>query len=162
YLPFPLSHGGAVRIYNLMRRAAFHFDIVLVSFAEERGPCPRELLEICVEVVAVRRPGSHALPTTPRPDVVEEFDSLAFHAALRQTVRKWRPRVAQLEFTQMAQYARDCQPARTILVEHDITYDLFAQMLKREDDWETQRQFTRWVKFEREAWKAVDRVVVMS
>ena len=26
YLPFPLSHGAAVRIYNLMRRAAADFD----------------------------------------------------------------------------------------------------------------------------------------
>ena len=42
---------------------------------------------------------------------------------------KWRPDIVQLEFTQMAQYAADCAPARTILVEHDITYDLYAQML---------------------------------
>jgi glycosyltransferase involved in cell wall biosynthesis/GT2 family glycosyltransferase len=162
YLPFPLSHGGAVRIYNLMRRAALDFDVVLAGFVEAPASCPPELLEICVEVVTVRRPGSHAFPTTPRPDVVEEFDSPAFHAALRQTVRKWRPRIAQLEFTQMAQYASDCKPARTVLVEHDITYDLFDQMLQREEDWESRRQFARWVKFEREAWIAVDRVVVMS
>jgi glycosyltransferase involved in cell wall biosynthesis len=162
YLPFPLAHGGAVRIYNLMREAAKSFDVALVSFVEESAACPRELLQICVEVVTVRRPGSHALPTTPRPDVVEEFDSRAFHESLRQTVRKWRPRIAQLEFTQMAQYARDCAPSRTVLVEHDITYDLFAQMLAREEDWETRRQYARWLKFEREAWSAVDRVVVMS
>jgi GT2 family glycosyltransferase/glycosyltransferase involved in cell wall biosynthesis len=162
YLPFPLSHGGAVRIYNLMRQAARDFDTVLVCFVEEPAACPRELLELCVEVVTVRRPGSHALPTTPRPDTVEEFDSPTFHAALRQTVNKWRPRIAQLEFTQMAQYARDCSPARTVLVEHDITYDLFEQMLAREEDWETRRQYTRWVKFEQQAWRTVDQVVVMS
>jgi len=162
YLPFPLSHGGAVRIYNLMRQAARDFDLVLVSFEEQPAPCPRELLEICVEVITVRRPGSHALPTTPRPDTVEEFDSPAFHAALRQTVNKWRPKIAQLEFTQMAQYARDCDPARTVLVEHDVTYDLLHQMLAREDDWETWRQYGRWVKFELKAWTTVDRVVVMS
>src|SRR5262249_26486395 len=34
YLPFPLSHGGAVRIYNLMREAAEHYDQVLVAFAD--------------------------------------------------------------------------------------------------------------------------------
>ncbi|HXP85797.1 MAG TPA: glycosyltransferase [Bryobacteraceae bacterium] len=162
YLPFPLSHGGAVRIYNLMRQAAHDFDLVLVSFVEDPAPCPRELLEMCVEVVTVRRPGSHALPTTPRPDTVEEFDSPAFHAALRQSVAKWRPGIAQLEFTQMAQYARDCASPRVVLVEHDITYDLFAQMLARQDDWETRRQYTRWVKFEQQAWWMVERVVVMS
>ena len=90
-------------MYNLMRRAAADFDLVLVSFVEEPAVVPAQLTEICVEVVTVRRPGNHALPSTPRPDIVEEFDSPAFHAALRQTVARWRPRIAQLEFTQMAQ-----------------------------------------------------------
>src|SRR5207253_8258862 len=90
YLPFPLSHGAAVRIYNLMRRAAADFDQVLVAFVETPRPVPAELLDICVEIVTVRRPGSHALPSTERPDTVEEFDSPSFHAALRQTMKKWR------------------------------------------------------------------------
>ena len=162
YLPFPLSHGAAVRIYNLMRRAARDFDQVLVAFVEEPRPVPRELLDVCAEVITVRRPGTHAIPSSPRPDAVEEFDSPSFHAALRQTIQKWRPAIAQLEFTQMAQYGPDCVPAKTILVEHDITYDLYAQMLAHSEDWETRRQYDRWLTFERDAWKRVDRVVVMS
>jgi GT2 family glycosyltransferase/glycosyltransferase involved in cell wall biosynthesis len=162
YLPFPLSHGAAVRIYNLMRRAATDFDQVLVAFVEQPVPIPQELRDICVEIVTVRRPGSHALPSTPRPETVEEFDSPTFHAALKKTVQKWKPRIAQLEFTQMAQYASDCAPAKTLLVEHDITYDLYAQMLARGEDWETRRQYDRWVNFERDAWTRVDRVVTMS
>ena len=162
YLPFPLAHGGAVRMYNLMRRAARDFDQVLVSFAGEAGHVPDELREICSEVVVVRRSGSHLLPSTDRPDVVEEFDSPAFHAALRQTVRKWKPGVAQLEFTQMAQYAADCAPAKTILVEHDVTLDLYQQLLGQGDDWELRHQLQRWIPFEIAAWSIVDRVVTMS
>ncbi len=109
YVPFPLAHGGAVRMYNLMRRAAQDFDQVLVAFAGESLEAPHELLEICCEVVLVKRPGTHLLPSSARPDAVEEFDSPAFHAALKQTVRKWKPAIAQLEFTQMAQYAGDCR-----------------------------------------------------
>jgi glycosyltransferase involved in cell wall biosynthesis len=75
---------------------------------------------------------------------------------------KWKPKIAQFEFTQMAQYATDCAPARTILVEHDITYDLYRQMLIREEDWENRRQHERWLRFETAAWRSVDRVVVMS
>jgi glycosyltransferase involved in cell wall biosynthesis len=163
YVPFPLSHGAAVRIYNLMRRAAADFDMVLVAFTEELLPVPRELREICGEIVTVRRAGSHALPSRGRPDTVEEFDSPAFHAALRQTIAKWRPGIVQLEFTQMAMYVPDCAPARTILVEHDITYDLYAQMLATgSDDWEIRRQHQLWVSFEADAWRQVDRVVTMS
>jgi GT2 family glycosyltransferase/glycosyltransferase involved in cell wall biosynthesis len=162
YLPFPLAHGGAVRMFNLMRRAAQDFDQVLVSFTGEPGEVPSELLEICCEVMLVKRLGTHLLPTTSRPEVVEEFDSPAFHAALRQTVRKWNPDIAQLEFTQMAQYAPDCSPAKTILVEHDVTLDLYRQLLAQGDDWEGRRQLARWTSFETSAWRQVDRVVTMS
>lgn len=162
YLPFPLSHGAAVRIFNLIREAAPDSDIVLVAFLEEPRPVPPELLALCVEVVTVLRPGSHALPSRGRPDIVEEFDSAEFHAALRQTMLKWKPHVAQLEFTQMAVYALDCSPAKTVLVEHDITYDLYAQLLARAEDWETRRQYNQWLAFEQNAWSKVDAVVTMS
>jgi glycosyltransferase involved in cell wall biosynthesis len=70
--------------------------------------------------------------------------------------------VAQLEFTQMAQYAPDCAPARTILVEHDITFDLYEQLVQRNEDWDLHRQLALWRRFEKEMWRKVDRVVVMS
>ena len=162
YLPFPLAHGGAVRMYNLVRRAAQDFDLVLVSFSGEVRDVAPEVLEICCEVVLVQRSGTHLLPSTDRPDVVEEFDSPAFHAALRQTVRKWKPGVVQLEFTQMAQYAIDCAPAKTVLVEHDVTLDLYQQLLAQGDDWELRHQLERWIPFETHAWRTVDRVVTMS
>ncbi|MEZ5403299.1 MAG: glycosyltransferase [Bryobacteraceae bacterium] len=162
YIPFPLSHGGAVRMYNLMRQAAKEFDQILVCFVDEPGPAPAEILALCCEVVLVVREGDHLRPMTERPEVVEEFDVPAFREALRQTIRKWRPGVVQLEFTQMALYAPDCAPAKTMLVEHDITLDLYKQMLDRGEDWETRQQYERWVRFEREAWTRVDTVVAMS
>ena len=162
YLPFPLSHGGAVRIFNLMKRAAADYDQVLVAFADQLASPPAELLEICVEIVLVRRVGSHSRPRTQRPDVVEEFDSPAYRAALRQSVRKWRPAIAQLEFTQMAQYAPDCAPAKTVLVEHDITFDLCAQLLEQSEDFDLRREYPRWRDFETAAWRAADCVVAMS
>jgi GT2 family glycosyltransferase/glycosyltransferase involved in cell wall biosynthesis len=162
YLPYPLSHGGAVRMYNLMRRAAEDFDQVLVAFCDRLETPPQELLGICAEIVLVERHGSHSLPSTARPEVVEEFASPAFRAALRESVCKWQPGVAQLEFTQMAQYAGDCAPARTVLVEHDVTMDLYQQLLALGDDWELRRQLQRWRRFETAAWRQMDRVVAMS
>ncbi len=169
YLPFPLSHGGAVRIFNLMRRAAADFTLVLIACVDDvqtadaaSAAVPAELLAICAEVVTVRRTGSHARPASKRPDVVEEFDLPEFHAALKQTCDKWQPGIVQLEFTQMAAYAEDCAPARSILVEHDITYDLYAQMLRQKGDWQTKQEHRRWLTFEKTAWKHVDAVVTMS
>ena len=162
YVPFPLSHGGAVRIYNLMRRAAERFDQILVAFTETADPPAPELLEICSQIVLVRRTGTHLHPRRDLPDVVQDFDSPEFHEALRRAVREWHPQIAQLEFTQMAQYAPDCAPARTILVEHDVTFDLYAQLLALEDDWDRREQLELWRKYETKAWQKVDQVVVMS
>jgi GT2 family glycosyltransferase/glycosyltransferase involved in cell wall biosynthesis len=162
YVPYPLSHGGAVRMYNLMRRAAAEFDQILVAFTEHSSIPAPELLELFAEIVLVHRPGTHDLPDTGRPEMVEEFASLAYRAALREAMRKWKPGVAQLEFTQMAQYAADCAPARTILVEHDITFDLAQQLLALDATPERREQYQRWRRFETSAWSAVDRVVVMS
>jgi glycosyltransferase involved in cell wall biosynthesis len=45
-----------------------------------------------------------------------------------------------------------------------VTYDLYAQMLEQNpvDAWELRRQHQRWVAFETEAWRGVDRVATMS
>ena len=162
YMPFPLSHGGAVRMFNLMRRAAIDFDQVLIVFADELTQPPAELRELFMEIVVVKRVGSHLVPFSNRPQVVEEFASPAFAQALRQTIRKWKPGVVQLEFTQLAQYASVCKPAKTILVEHDITLDLYAQLFEGNEDWETRLQYRMWVDFETAAWREVDAVVAMS
>jgi GT2 family glycosyltransferase/glycosyltransferase involved in cell wall biosynthesis len=167
YLPFPLSHGGAVRIYNLMRHTAAERDQVLIAFTDELAPPPAELVSICREVILVRRHGTHYRLDTPRPDVVEEFASEAFRACLKQTIHQWRPEIAQLEFTQMAQYAKDCAPARTVLIEHDITFDLQQQLLASTTETgapllELQKQLAKWKAFETASWTHVDCVVTMS
>ncbi len=162
YLPFPLSHGGAVRMYNLMRRAALDFDQILVAFSTKLEGVPQELLDICAEVVVVQAMGSHDQALTERPQVVEEFDRPEFRAALHQTIRKHQPSIAQLEFTQLAAYANDCAPAKTVLVEHDITLDLYNQLRQNSKDWELEREHAKWIAFEQQAWREVDCVVTMS
>jgi GT2 family glycosyltransferase/glycosyltransferase involved in cell wall biosynthesis len=162
YLPFPLSHGGAVRIFNLIREAARDYSLVLMSFVDEFAPVPPELLALCREVILVRREGTHARRGVEDPKAVEDFRSEPFAAMLRWTVQRYRPFAVQLEFTQMAQYARDAAPAKTILVEHDITLDLYAQMLNDNEDYETGRELERWRAFEERAWRDVDAVVTMS
>jgi glycosyltransferase involved in cell wall biosynthesis len=162
YVPFPLAHGGAVRIHNLTERAAADWDQILVCFSETDEPPAPELLRRFTEVVLVRRPGSHFVQSSREPEVVQHFASAAFREALRATVRKWKPAIAQLEFTQMAQYAGDCAPARTILVEHDITFDLYEQLARDDSDWDLHRELRLWRDFETKAWRGVNCVVTMS
>ncbi|MCX7603193.1 MAG: glycosyltransferase, partial [Bryobacteraceae bacterium] len=160
--PWPLSHGGAVRMYNLMRRAADEFDQVLIAFCTKLTPPPPEALEICTEVILVEREGSHLRPMTARPEAVEEHDEPAFHAALRLALRRHRPDLVQMEFTQMGLYAEDCEGVPTVLVEHDITLDLYRQLVAETGSWEARQQCQRWERFERELWRRGDCVVAMS
>lgn len=163
YAPYPLSHGGAVRMFNLMRRAARDFDQVLIYFADDLAPPPEELREICREVVVVRRHHSHRHPRLDLPDVVQQFTSGAFDVALGMASRKHSPFLRQLEFTQLAQYRAASAPS--ILVEHDVTIDLYEQLAANAsggERWELDRQLALWRNFETTAWRDCDRVVVMS
>ena len=149
-------------MYNLARRAAADFDQILVAFTDSGEPPAPEILDVYSEVVLVRRLGTHAHPKSGIPDAVQDFDSAPFHAALQQTVSKWQAPIVQMEFTQMAQYCEDCAPARTILVEHDVTSDLYRQMAEQDTDWDTRRQFQLWSQFEKRAWRKLDLVVTVS
>ena len=82
------------------------FDPILVAFTKRLATPPPEILAACVEVVLVQ----------------EDAGSPAFRAALHQTVRKWRPAVAHVQAPQMAQYAADCAPARTVLADSGTSW----------------------------------------
>ena len=158
YLPYPLSHGGAVRIYNLLREIARGFDVELFAFtdpgaASETAP----LLEFCARLVLVERPRYRE----PRwssllPPEVHEFRSPAMRRALEEQRRDFGFQVLQVEYTQLAPYGGD------ILVEHDVTFDLFGQIARRERTLSAWWDYFRWRRFETRAVRRSPYTVVMS
>src|SRR6516165_10851142 len=62
----------------------------------------------------------------------------------------------QVEYTQLAEYGGD------VLVEHDVTFDLFTQMARRERTLSAAWDAFRWRRFEARALRRFPRVVVMS
>jgi glycosyltransferase involved in cell wall biosynthesis len=62
----------------------------------------------------------------------------------------------QVEYTQLAEYGGD------ILTEHDVTFDLFAQVLARRRTLSAWWDWFRWRRFETRALGRYSRVVVMS
>jgi polysaccharide biosynthesis protein PslH len=161
FLPYPLSHGGAVRLYNLLREIARDFDVFLFAFREtgkdDAAHDVRPLLEFCSYAALVakpryREPGWSSL----RPPEVCEYDSPAMHSLLQEMRRKFAIELMQLEYTALAGYGSD------ILVEHDITYDLFAQVHRRKRSLGTWWDWWRWRRYERRAVARYRRVVAMS
>lgn len=158
YLPYPLSHGGAVRIYHLLREMAREFDVELVAFTEEVGqPVPPVLFDFCARVVVVEKP-RYREPrwSTLLPPEVHEYRSPAMRQALAAERAAFGFEALQVEYTQLAEYGGD------VLVEHDVTFDLFGQIAQRERTFSARWDLLRWRRFEQRAVRRFRRVVVMS
>ena len=158
YFPYPLSHGGAVRIFNLLRETAREFDIDLFAFTDgddEFDTAP--VLEFCARVVLVRKP-RYREPrwSTLLPPEVHEFRSPGMGQALADERLAFHFERLQVEYTQLAEYGGD------ILVEHDVTFDLFGQIARRERTLAAWWDLSRWRRFERRVTRRYPRVVVMS
>src|SRR5437899_1354857 len=80
--------------------------------------------------------------STSRPPDVHEFDSPAMHRALADLRREFSFDLRQVEYTHLAGYGGD------ILVEHDVTFDLFHQVLRRERSLAALWDFLRWRRYE--------------
>jgi glycosyltransferase involved in cell wall biosynthesis len=159
YFPFPLSHGGAVRIYHLLREIAKEFDVELFAFVDtstsEHDLAP--ILEFCARVVLVQKPRYRGPRwSTLLPPEVHEFRSTAMRRALAEERRWFAYNLLQVEYTQVAEYGGD------ILVEHDVTFDLFNQIARRDRTLSAAWDAWRWRRFEKNAVAAFRRVVVMS
>jgi glycosyltransferase involved in cell wall biosynthesis len=156
YFPFPLAHGGAVRIYNLLREMAKQFDVELFAFTDAAVE-PAPVLECCARVVLVEKP-RYREPrwSTLLPPEVHEFRSPAMKQAIEEERRAFGFEMLQVEYTQLAEYGGD------VLVEHDVTFDLFTQMARRERTLSTAWDAFRWRRFETGALQQFARVVVMS
>jgi ribosomal protein S18 acetylase RimI-like enzyme len=153
YFPYPLSHGGAVRMFNLLRETAREFDVILYAFTE--GPVTELdlVLEFCSRVYLVEKP-RYREPrwSTLAPPEVGEYDS-------PEMVSIWSAReadIAQVEYTYLAPYGGD------VLVEHDVTFDLYAQIRARRKTVGAWWDWWRWHRFEMRAVRKFRSVVVMS
>ena len=157
YFPYPLAHGGAVRMFNLIKEIALRFDVVLLSFTDQDTTEVEALLPFCAQVYVVQKP-RYREPrwSSVEPPEVAEFRSPVMGELLRQVRRELAIDLVQVEYTMLAPYAGD------ILVEHDITFQLYGQILERDQTLSARWNYWRWVRFEKRWIKRYRRVVVMS
>ena len=158
YFPYPLSHGGAVRIFHLLREMARSFDVVLFAFSETgQTEEPAPLLEFCSRIVLVPKP-RYREPrwSTLAPPEVCEYRSPTMHRLWDGLCLELQVAVRQVEYTHLAGYGGD------ILVEHDVTFDLFRQVLDQRPSLAARWNWWRWRRFETRALPQFRRVVAMS
>ena len=162
FLPYPLSHGGAVRIFNLCRELASRVDFILVAIREKHDFIDYEKLhEIFREVYTVdidERPSRD----DRIPAQVRGHQSAALRALIADLARTHQPDMLQLEYTHMAAF-RDAAPEiPAILVEHDLTFTLYAQLAAAKRDAAAQAEYQRWLAFEQHWLRAYEGVWTVS
>jgi ribosomal protein S18 acetylase RimI-like enzyme/glycosyltransferase involved in cell wall biosynthesis len=158
YFPFPLAHGGAVRIFNLLREMSDEFDIFLLAFSDaETAEDLQPVLDLCARVILVGKP-RYREPrwSTLAPPEVHEFRSPAMLQALARIRAEQKIEAVQVEYTMLAPYAGD------VLVEHDVTFALYRQIRDRSPGIVQRWDYFRWQRFEKKWIARYRKVVVMS
>ena len=158
YFPFPLAHGGAVRIFNLLREMSSEFDIFLFAFGDSETPEDLQpVMNICARLILADKP-RYREPrwSTLAPPEVHEFRSPAMIAALARIRAEYKIEAVQVEYTMLAPYAGD------VLVEHDVTFALCRQIRDRSPGLAARWDHWRWQRFEKRWIRRYRKVVVMS
>ena len=162
FLPYPLSHGGAVRMFNLCRALSRQVDFALVARHEYGETIPYgKLHEVFQEVriVDIDEPASR---DRRLPAQVREHCSHSLSAAIRGLSAEWQPDLLQVEYTHMADFRDAARDVPAILVEHDLTFSLYRQLAERHGTREARREYHRWLQYERRWLRAYDGVWTVS
>jgi glycosyltransferase involved in cell wall biosynthesis len=161
YLPFPLSHGGAVRIYNLSKALADQVDFIYICFREVADEIDYDVLHgLFRQVYVVDR--DEINHDASLPEQVNHYESSSMRALIESVAKEQSVDLLQIEYTDMAGYREATPEVAAILVEHDLTYTLHRQFTERDDSPVLRQEYERWLKFETDRLKTFDGVFVMS
>jgi len=162
FLPFPLAHGGAVRIYNLCRELSHRVDFTLIAMREANDQVDyARLHQVFREVHVVdkdeRPPHNNALPSQ-----VSASESSSLRALIAQLSQKLTPDLLQIEFTHFAGFRDSAPGVPALLVEHDITFSLYRQLAEADSSPAAWKEYERWLAFERQWLGAYEGVWTVS
>ncbi len=162
FLPYPLSHGGAVRIWNLCRALADRVEFALLAVREKDEFVHYENLgEVFRQVYAVDI-DERAAPAYELPAQVRGHQSAVLRALIADVAREWQPDLLQVEYTHMAHF-RDAAPGTpAVLVEHDLTFSLYRQLAETRRDAASHAEYERWLAYEQRWLRAYDAVWTVS
>lgn len=162
FLPYPLAHGGAVRIFNLCRALRHRVAFSLVALHEDREVIHYPELHEIFQHVRVVDKDEPASRDERLPAQVRQHQCRGLRAAIADLAEAWKPDLLQIEYTHLAGYRDSVPDLPAILVEHDLTFTLYRQLAENQLDAQTQQEYERWLAFERFWLRAYDAVWTVS
>jgi glycosyltransferase involved in cell wall biosynthesis len=162
FLPYPLSHGGAVRMFNLCRALGDRVDFAVVTLHESRETVQYDKLREVFQVVRAVDIDEPVSRDGRLPMQVRQHRSQSLRETVADLAGDWRPDLLQVEFTHMAEFRDSAPETPAILVEHDLTFSLYRQLAESEGSEEARREHGRWLEFERRWLRDYDAVWTVS
>ncbi|MEO8275485.1 MAG: glycosyltransferase [Thermoanaerobaculia bacterium] len=166
--PYPPIHGGAVRVYELLRRLGETCDIhlLIVGGGTDDPLQRRELGQFCRGVYFHLRTQPGEISTMPdAPVAARPFLAPRLGERIRSLVSAHDIEIVQLEFTELAGLAGFAHPAKVVVVEYDIAFRSYRRRLlasKTLGEPADGLEWLRWHRYELSNLRWVDQVQVMS
>ena len=133
FFPWPLSQGGKIRVFNIIKHLARNRKISLACVSDEKISDHGPLADFCEEIICVER----------RQNLIRDipvflfgkgsfnfvrFSSEAFREALRQLLTRKSFDLVQIEFSMMWQYADIFDGISSVLDAHNIESEIVRQI----------------------------------
>jgi hypothetical protein len=160
-----MSHGGAVRIFNLCRALSDRVDFGLIAIRESGEAIVYDKLHEVfrdVGIVDLDKPQSQSAPRQDLPHQVRRYESASLRALVADICQNWKPDLVQIEYTHLAGLRDNEQGIPAILVEHDLTFGLYRQLAEHEQSAASEHEYARWLDFEQKWLHAYDSVWTVS
>lgn len=162
FLPYPLSHGGAVRIYNLCRELSDRVDFTLIAMREANDQVDyAKLGEVFREVHVVDKDERPSADNN-LPAQVWASESSSLRALIEQLSQKLLPDLIQIEYTHFAGFRDSAPGVPALLVEHDLTFSLYRQLAETNPTPAAWSEYERWLAFERKSLEEFEGVWTVS
>jgi glycosyltransferase involved in cell wall biosynthesis len=162
FLPYPLSHGGAVRIYNLCRELSNRVDFTLVAMREAKDVVDYDKLHEVFREVYVVDKDERTTSDKGLPAQVSASESSSLRALIAQLSQRLLPDLVQFEYTHFAGFRDSAPGVPALLVEHDLTFSLYRQLAEKNSTAATWAEYQRWLNYEREWLAAYEGVWTVS
>ena len=132
FVPWPLAHGGKIRIFNLVRELARFHEVTLVCLADDAEPPLGLLTDICRRVVPVMHDSNTVASFArflfgARPYNVERYASPSLLNAISQ-VRSESFDLAHIEMPQVWPCAIACRGLPIVLGTQNVESEILKQM----------------------------------
>ena len=134
--PYPICppvHGGGVFMYQTLRELGKACEVHVVAMLDEpsQAPAHAQLCDFCASAeFLVRAPLRENGLGSIVPHAVQEFANEELDWLIHRQIYLKQIDVVQLEYTPLAQYAREYRNIPVILFEHDIYFQSIARSLE--------------------------------